>query len=180
MISNSIDLYAEQWSKREQVHLKYLSEWKDQIKELVVERISSLKEKIQSPKQKILSDPDVKDTLRRLHDDFVLVPADNAANNVIVVCKKYYIQTLIKVLDINTTNISPNSTYIPSTDSFHEVLKSHCNFIESVGLEMSEEDKIFLICTGLQNYIRSLSNIALLLAPINVPQKICHAYSPKC
>ena len=28
MVSNSIDLYAEQWSKREQVDLKYLSEWK--------------------------------------------------------------------------------------------------------------------------------------------------------
>ena len=41
MVSDSIDLYAEQWSKREQVDLKYLSEWKVQIKELVVERISS-------------------------------------------------------------------------------------------------------------------------------------------
>ena len=56
MVSNFIDLYAEQWSKREQVDLKYLSEWKDQIKELVVERISSLKGKIRSPKQKILND----------------------------------------------------------------------------------------------------------------------------
>ena len=106
-----------------------------------MERISSLKEKIRSPKQKILSDPDVKDTLRKLHDDSVLVPADKAANNVIVVCKKYYIKTLIKELGINTTDISPNSTYIPSTDSFHEILKSHCKFIESVGLEMPEEDK---------------------------------------
>ena len=44
-----------------------------------------LKEKIPSPKQKILNDPEVKDTLRRLHDDFVLVPADKAANSVIVV-----------------------------------------------------------------------------------------------
>ena len=135
MISNSIDLYAEQWSKREQVDLKYLSEWKEQIKELVVECVSSLKEMIQSPKQKILSD-----TLKRLHDDFVLVPADKAANNVTVVCKRYYIETLIKELGINTTNISPNSTYIPSTDAFHEILKSHYKFIESVGLEMSEED----------------------------------------
>ena len=59
----------------------------------------------------------------------------------IVVCKKYYIGTLITELGINTTNINPNSTYIPSTDSFHEILKSHCKFIESVGLEMSEEDK---------------------------------------
>ena len=145
MVSDSTDLHAEQWSKREQVDLKYLSEWNsDQIKELVVERISSLKEKIQSPKQKILNDPDVKDTLRRLHDDdFVLVPTDKAANNVIVVCKKYYIETLIKELGINTTNISPNSgaTYIPSTDSFDEILKNHLKFIESVGLEMSEEDK---------------------------------------
>ena len=97
--------------------------------------------KIRSPKQKILNDPDMKDTLRRLHDDSVLVPADKAANNVIVVCKKYHIETLIKELGINTTNISPNSTNIPSTDSFDEVLKSHCKFIESVGLEMSEEDK---------------------------------------
>ena len=96
MVLDSIDLCAEQWSKREQVDLKYLSEWKDQIKELAVERISSLKEKIRSLKQKILNDPDVKDTLSRLHVDFVLVLADKAANNVIVVCKKCYIETLIK------------------------------------------------------------------------------------
>ena len=107
----------EQWSKREQVDFKYLSEWKDQIKELVVERISSLKEKIRSPKQKILNDPNVKDTPRRLHDDSVLVPADKAANNVTVVCKKYHLESLIKELGISTTNISPDSTYIPSTDS---------------------------------------------------------------
>ena len=113
-----------QW---EQINLKYLSEWKDRIKELLVECISSLKEKIQSPKQKILNDPDVKDTLRRLHDDFVLVPADKAANNVIFVCKKYHIETLIKELGINTANVSPNSTYIPSTDSFDEILKSLAN-----------------------------------------------------
>ena len=106
-----------------------------------MEHISSLKEKIQSPKQNVLNDPDVKDTLSRLHDDFVLVSADKTANNVIVVCKKYYIESLIKQLGINTTNISPNSTYIPSTDSFDEILISHCKFIESVGLEMSEEHK---------------------------------------
>ena len=115
--------------------------FKYQIKELLVERISSLKEKIRSPKQKIVNDPDVKDTLSRLHDGFVLVPADKAANNDIVVCKKHHIETLMKELGINTTNINPNSTYIPSTDSFDEILKSHCKFIESVGLEMSEEDK---------------------------------------
>ena len=33
MFLESIDLYAKNWSKREQVELKYLSEWKDQLKE---------------------------------------------------------------------------------------------------------------------------------------------------
>ena len=83
----------------------------------------------------------MKGTLSRLHNDFVLVPADKATNSVIVVCKKYHIETLMKKLGINTTNISSNSTYIPSTDLFDEILKSHCKFIELVGLEMSEEDK---------------------------------------
>ena len=140
-------------------------------------------ERISSLKKKILNDPDMKDTLRRLHDDFVLVPADKAANNMIAVCKKHHTETLIKELGINTTSISPNYTYIPSTDYFDEILKSHCKFIGSTGLEVSEEDKNppnLYWTPKLQNYIRPLSNIASLLTLVNVRQKICHACSPKC
>ena len=106
-----------------------------------MKRISSLKEKIRSPQQKILNVPEVKDTMSRLHNDSVFVPADKVTNNVIVVCKRYYIETLIKELGINTTNISPNSSYITSTDSFNEILNNLFKFIESVVLELSEEDK---------------------------------------
>ena len=49
MFLESIDLYAKNWSKREQVELKYLSEWKDQLKELVIDRISNLKGHFKSP-----------------------------------------------------------------------------------------------------------------------------------
>ena len=76
---------------------------------------------------------------RQVLSNFVTFTCRYSCKYVIVVCKKYYIETLIKELGINTTNISPNSTYIPSTDSFDEIL--NCKFIESVGLEMSEEDK---------------------------------------
>ena len=58
----------------------------------------------------------------------------------IVVCKKYYIETLVKELGINiTSNI--NSTYIPCAESFDDILRTRANFISSVSLEMSEEDK---------------------------------------
>ena len=122
------------------MYLKYLSKWKDHLKELVTDRISNLKGHFKSPKCKVLDQPDVKDTLHKLHANYVLVPADKAANNVIIVCKKYYIDTLVKELGINNVNIS-NPTYIPTDDSFEPLVKSDNHFITSVGLEMSEEDQ---------------------------------------
>ena len=77
------------------------------------------------------------DTLHKLQTNYVLVPADIAANNVIIVCEKYYIDTLVKELGINNVNIS-NPTYLPMDDSFETIVKSHNQFITSVGLEMSE------------------------------------------
>ena len=83
---------------------------------------------------------DVKDTLHKLHANYVLVPADKAANNVIIVCKKYYIDTLVKELRINNANIN-NPIYIPIDDSFETIMKSHNQFITSVGLEISEKEQ---------------------------------------
>ena len=139
MFLESIDLYAKNWSKREQVELKYLSEWKDQLKELVADCISNLKGHFKSPKCKVLDQPDVKDTRHNLHANYVLVPVDKAANSVIIVCKKYYIDTPVKELGINNVNIN-NPTYIPM-DSFETIVRSHNQFIASVGLEMSKEDQ---------------------------------------
>ena len=99
-----------------------------------------MKGHFKSPKCKVLDQPDVKDTLHKLHANYVLVPADKAANNVIIVCKKYYIDTLVKELGINNVNIN-NPTYIPIDDSFETIVKSHNQFITSVGLKISEEDQ---------------------------------------
>ena len=58
----------------------------------------------------------------------------------IVVCKKYHIDILVKELGINNVN-SSNPTYIPIDDSFETIVKSHNQLIISVGLKMSEEDQ---------------------------------------
>ena len=83
------------------------------MKESVADRISDLKAHFKSPKSKVLDQPDVKDTLHKLHANYVLVPADKAANNVTIVCKKYYIDTLVKEWGINNVNINN-----PTDDSF--------------------------------------------------------------
>ena len=89
---------------------------------------------------KVLDQPDVKDTLHKLHANYVLLPADKAANDVIVVCKKYYIDTIGKKLGRKNVN-SNNPTYILIDEAFETIVKSHNQFITSVGLEMSEEDQ---------------------------------------
>ena len=137
MCLESINLYAKDWFKREQVNLKYLSEWKDHLKELVTDRISNLNGHFKSPKCKVFDQPDVKDTLHKLETNYVLVPADKAANKVIIVCKKYHIDTPVKESRTDNVNIS-NPTYIPINDSFETIVKSHNQFITSVGLEISE------------------------------------------
>ena len=83
-----------------------MEEWKDHLKELVTDHISNLKGHFKSPKCKVLDQTDIKDTLHKLHANYVLVPADKAANNVIIVCKKYYIDTMVKELGMNNVNIS--------------------------------------------------------------------------
>ena len=112
---------------------------REKLKELVPDRISGLKGKFKRPNQKILNDPRIKDCLRKLHEDFVLVPADKAANN-IVICKAYYVETLTKEIGINSLD-RINSTYVPSTYSYEKILKSHSDFVTSVGLKLSEEDQ---------------------------------------
>ena len=107
---------------------------------------------------------------KKLHADFVLVPADKAANNVIVECKKYNIETSVKELGIITAS-NTNSTYILCTESFDDILRTHANFVNSVVWKCLRRTRTSHICTGLRNYIRLLLNISLLLVPVNAPLK---------
>jgi hypothetical protein len=58
----------------------------------------------------VFKKPEVVNKLRRLHDNFVLVPADKASNNFVFVCKNYYYECLLNKLGFTST--SGNPTYI--------------------------------------------------------------------
>jgi hypothetical protein len=50
-----------------------------------------------------------------------LVPVDKASNNIVFVCKSYYLECLIKELGINS-NTSSNATYNPTSFDKDEIL----------------------------------------------------------
>ena len=110
------------------------------MKELVTDRISNLKGHFKSPKCKVLDRPDVKDTLHELRAGCVLVPADGAADDVVVVCGGCCIGTLVGGLGINNIN-GDGPACIPMDGSFGAVVGGHGRFVASVGLGVSEGDR---------------------------------------
>ena len=54
---------------------------------------------------------DIKQYLKKLHDRFVLVPVDKASNNFAIICKKFYIEVLMKELGITENQIIASSQF---------------------------------------------------------------------
>jgi hypothetical protein len=48
-----------------------------------------------------------------LHDKYVIVPAGNASNNIVFVCKSYYFECLIKELGIYASKQFDNISVVP-------------------------------------------------------------------
>ena len=75
------------------------------------------------------SDPDVVTELSRLHENFVIVPADKASNNYTFVCKRYYVDILIEDLGLHL--LPGNPTYNLTDFSASEVLDNHKSVLTS-------------------------------------------------
>ena len=101
LLCEAVDQYALQWAKREIAELSVLSSWKEMVKGQIEERISKLKQNFKQPTGKVFQNVNVKACLSDLHNKYVFVPADKAPNNIIIICKRYYIETLIKELGLD-------------------------------------------------------------------------------
>ena len=79
--------YARRWAKKEDFEVDTLSEWIKSIANVLKRRIRRLKHSVKTRHGSIFSDPDVVRELSRLHENFVIVPADKESNNYTFVCK---------------------------------------------------------------------------------------------
>ena len=112
------------------------------VKGQIEERISKLKQYFKQPAGKVLQNADVKACLFDLHSKYVFVTADKAPNNIIVICERYYIKTLIKELGLDNCSTSTgNSTYTSCQMWSEDIVNTHDTFIKSLGTELSDDDK---------------------------------------
>ena len=155
----AVDQYALRWAKREMVELSVLSSWKEMVKGQIEECISKLKQNFKQPSGKVLQNADVKACLSDLHNKYVFIPADKAPNNIISICKRYYIETLIKELGLDDcSTLTGNSTYTSCQMSFEDIVNIHDTFMKFLGIELSDDDKRLPYLYCVQSVIQLMNN----------------------
>jgi len=95
--------YARQWVKQEELEPDTLSNWVTPISSLIPKRIFKLSRSMSSKVTSILNDKGIVDNLTHLHNIYVVVPSDKASNNILFVCKTYYIDCLVNELALTIT-----------------------------------------------------------------------------
>ena len=109
-IAATLNDFSNRWCKRENVEPDALKKWKINIFKIIDTRISfySRNTHLLPPKPKS-SFCHLKRGSQDFHMNYVLVPADKAANNVVVVWRLYYIDTLKRELvDTNAYKLQPS------------------------------------------------------------------------
>ena len=131
----AVSKYKRKWAKRVYVDRRVLRDWEKTVHECIDERVQALKLRhINKRKKHVLRNKVHLDYLDVLHENFVLVPADKAANNVIVVCKKYY-------LDVVINELSSTSTYTEVHVDCMDVVCRHVEYMmrNRIALHMQQE-----------------------------------------
>ena len=98
LVMDSVEDYARRWSKDEEAELDSLSEWIKVIRRLLKRKMFMACRHVNNKPKSVFNDQ-VISNLADLHDHYVIVPADKAPNNVVFVCKTYYLSCLKKELD---------------------------------------------------------------------------------
>ena len=99
----SVSKYVKKWARIASVDRQVLRDWEETVHECIEQRVRCLKQQHVNRRKKHVKNRVHLDYLNKLHDNYVLVPADKAGNNIIVVCKKYYLDVVLKELESTNT-----------------------------------------------------------------------------
>jgi hypothetical protein len=122
------------WAKHENKELHTLSAWVKSIRGILKSRIRNIRTKVRTTYPSVFSKPELINALERLHEEFVLVPADKACDNIVFVCKAHYYNCISNELDIKS--IFGNLTYTLTALSKDEILQNHRSVVDTFNIQI--------------------------------------------
>ena len=141
-----IDLFVEIKSKNHGIEAIEFENWKVKVKKIISNRIqfyTTHNPQVFEGKKSIFKNENVNSCINNIQKRFVLAVADKAANNYVIICKKFYLLTLIKELgvDINTFACTGNATYQMVNQTEKDIIEKHINEMKNIfKLSICKED----------------------------------------
>ena len=86
----------------------------------------------------VLKQPEVIDYLKSFQEKYVLAPIDKASNNVSVICKKYYVEVILKEIGVLGNG---SFTYEKASQSKDEIVDENQEYSKRLGYCLSEKEK---------------------------------------
>ena len=121
------------------LEIEAFNSWKSKVKEKVAEKIRKLKLfKRPQPTKPILKDENALIYLKELQRKYVIVPIDKAANNISLICKRFYVMRLLKEVGAIGT---PGPTYELSDINPVDLIDEDVALCERFGLKLDEGQK---------------------------------------
>ena len=115
-MKRDVQKFVEKWSYRTGIAKVCFLEWKTTVMNLLEKKITRLKKETKfKPVGNVLRDPECLAELQNVHEKYVLVPVDKAANNIGIVCKKYFLEVL--------KNETATDTYEPEDSTVEDIIE---------------------------------------------------------
>ena len=135
LYKEAVAKYKRKWSRKERVDIRALNEWECKVNECIEKRIGSLKSRhINRRKKHILKSEKHLRSLQELHSMYVLVPADKASSNIIVVCKKYYLEVVLG-------EVNDSTTYEHVTEDYSKLVSGHLKFMAANRIVVQHDNR---------------------------------------
>ena len=98
--SSGIDVYINKISRQYSIPIAKCTPWETELLKVISDKV----EKSNDYKYKnVLSNKHVREALEEVHKDFVVVQIDKANKNIVLMCKKFYLEMLINEIENSVT-----------------------------------------------------------------------------
>ena len=153
-LHNYIDHFIQSKARKYQIEVDWFREWGDKIKGIISNRINfhiNHNPNVFDGCTSALSDLDVSTYLKEFSKEFIIVVADKAANNYVIVCKKYYTMVFMAELgvDVNSLSCVGNNTYSFVTENKELIISQ---IVEAL------KDNFNVNCSGTLSYTKTHTN----------------------
>ena len=138
-ICKSLDDCAAKMAVKYNLEVKDFENWKSKVKEKAAEKVRKLKlSRRPQPTKPILKDENALMYLKELQRKYVIVPIDKAANNISIICKRFYVMRLLR--EVGAIG-NPDLTYEISDINPVDLINDDVALCERYGLKLDEGQK---------------------------------------